>query len=81
MISCLTRSSSWCTLQRATSQPNPTQPIPGPPLLCLQVVDFVLDEILNQSVHPVFGPLRDAGSTVVTVMEDLLTDDRPELPH
>ena len=46
-----------------------------------QVVDFVLDRCINQSVHPVFGPLRDAGSTVVAVMEDLLTEDRSELPH
>jgi hypothetical protein len=46
-------------------------------------VDFVVDRCLTASVHPVFGPLRDAGSTVATVFDAFLLagEDRPDLPQ
>jgi hypothetical protein len=49
------------------------------------VVDFVVDRCLTRAVHPVFDPLHDAydaGSTVVSVMDTLLSgEDRPDLPQ
>lgn len=48
-----------------------------------EVVDFVVDRCLTRRVHPVFDPLCDAGSTVVTVVDSFLLagEDRPDLPQ